>query len=51
MKQVSLPLNLLHRRTRKREFLDAMDRAVPWTALVVLIAPLSPCKRNGRTPI
>ena len=50
MKQVSLPLNLSHRRTRKREFLDAMDRAVPWTALLALIAPLSPRKRTGRPP-
>ncbi|MFN5792392.1 MAG: IS5/IS1182 family transposase, partial [Burkholderiales bacterium] len=50
MKQFALPLNLSQRRTRKREFLDAMDRAVPWTALLALIAPLAPRKRTGRPP-
>ena len=50
MKQFTLPLNLAQRRTRKREFLDAMDRAVPWTALLALIAPLAPRKRTGRPP-
>jgi IS5 family transposase len=50
MKQFTLPLNLSHRRTRKREFLDAMERAVPWAALLALIAPLSPRKRTGRPP-
>lgn len=50
MKQFTLPLNLSHRRIRKREFLDAMERAVPWTALLALIAPLSPRKRTGRPP-
>jgi IS5 family transposase len=50
MKQFTLPLNLSHRRTRKREFLEAMERAVPWTALLALIAPLSPRKRTGRPP-
>ena len=39
MKQVTLPLNLAHRRTRKREFLESMERAVPWPALLALIAP------------
>ena len=38
MKQVTLPLNLAHRRTRKREFLESMERAVPWPALLALIA-------------
>lgn len=50
MKQFALPLNLSQRRTRKREFLDAMDRAVPWTALLALITPLAPRKRTGRPP-
>ncbi len=50
MKQFTLPLNLSHRRTRKREFLETMERAVPWTALLALIAPLSPRKRTGRPP-
>ena len=50
MKQVTLPLNLAHRRTRKREFLESMERAVPWPALLALIAPLAPRKRTGRPP-
>ena len=50
MKQFTLPLNLSHRRTRKREFLESMDRAAPWNALLALIAPLSPQKRTGRPP-
>jgi len=50
MKQFTPPLNLSQRRTRKREFLDAMDRAVPWAALLALIAPLAPRKRTGRPP-
>ena len=48
MKQFKLPLNLSQRRTCKREFLDAMERAVPWTALLALIAPLSPRKHSAR---
>ncbi len=50
MKQVALPLDLTQRRTRKREFLEAMERTVPWTALLALIAPLSPRKKTGRPP-
>jgi len=48
MKQFTLPLNLSQRRTRKREFLDAMERVVLWTALLALIAPLSPRKHSAR---
>jgi IS5 family transposase len=48
MKQFTLPLNLSQRRTRKREFLDAMDRAVPWTALLALITPRASRKHTGR---
>jgi IS5 family transposase len=50
MEQGSLSLNLAQRRTRKGEFLDAMDRDVPWTALLALIVPLAPRKRTGRPP-
>ena len=50
MKQVALPLDLTQRRTRKREFLEAMERTVPWTALLALIVPLSPRKKTGRPP-
>ncbi|SPD61784.1 transposase (plasmid) [Cupriavidus taiwanensis] len=39
MKQTDLGLNLSTKRTRKREFLDEMNRVVPWADLVMLIAP------------
>ena len=37
MKQADLGLNLTTKRTRKREFLDEMNRVVPWSALVKLV--------------
>ena len=48
MKQASLELNLSARKTRKREFLEHMERVVPWAALVALIAPYYPEGRTGR---
>ena len=33
MKQASLDLSLSVKKTRKREFLEQMDKVVPWTAL------------------
>jgi len=39
MKQASLELNLSAKKTRKREFLEQIERVVPWAALVALIAP------------
>jgi transposase, IS5 family len=50
MKQAELGLNLTTKRTRKREFLAQMDRVVPWSALVALIAPYAPEGRRGRPP-
>ena len=50
MKQVALSLNLNIKRTRKHEFLEQMERVVPWAALVVLIAPYYPEGRTGRPP-
>jgi IS5 family transposase len=50
MKQINLGLNLGTKRTRKREFLDEMDRVVPWDALVALIAPFAPEGKTGRPP-
>jgi transposase, IS5 family len=50
MKQIDLGLNLGTKRTRKREFLDEMDRVVPWAALVALIAPFAPEGKTGRPP-
>jgi transposase, IS5 family len=50
MKQADLGLNLTTKRTRKREFLDEMNRVVPWAALVALVAPYSPEGKRGRPP-
>ena len=50
MKQTSLELNLSVKKTRKREFLEQMERVVPWAALVALIAPYYPEGRSGRPP-
>lgn len=40
--QLGLGLNLSTKKTRKREFLDEMDRVVPWRALVQIVEPHSP---------
>ena len=50
MKQADLGLNLSTKRTRKREFLDEMNRAVPWAELVALVAPFAPEGKKGRPP-
>ena len=50
MKQSSLGLDLTTRKTRKREFLEEMDRVVPWAQLVALIEPHSPRAKTGRPP-
>ena len=50
MKQAALGLNLNMKRTRKREFLEQMERVVPWAALVALIAPYYSEGRTGRPP-
>ncbi|RYY85710.1 MAG: IS5 family transposase [Chitinophagaceae bacterium] len=38
------------KRTRRREFLDEMDRVVPWSDLVAEIAPFMPEGKRGRPP-
>ncbi len=48
--QASLGFSLTVRKTRKVIFLDQMDRVVPWSALVELIAPHYPEGRTGRPP-
>ena len=51
MKQISLGGNafeLSPKRTRKREFLDEMNRVVPWPELVMLIEPHYPKGKTGR---
>ena len=50
MKQAALDLNLSLKKTRKREFLEQMERVVPWAALVALITPYYPEGRTGRPP-
>jgi len=50
MKQADLGLNLSTKRTRKREFLDEMNRVVPWADLVMLISPYAPEGKRGRPP-
>jgi transposase, IS5 family len=50
MKQSSLGLGTSTKRTRRREFLDEMDRVVPWSDLVALIAPYMPEGKRGRPP-
>ena len=48
MKQAALDLSLSVKKTRKREFLEQMDKVVPWAALVELIAPYYPEGKKGR---
>jgi IS5 family transposase len=50
MKQLGLGLNLSTRKTRKRIFLDEMNRVVPWSALVQIVEPHAPRSKTGRPP-
>ena len=50
MKQTSLGLGQSSKRTRRRVFLEEMDRVVPWSELVALISPYMPEGRRGRPP-
>lgn len=50
MTQKTLSLDWTNKRTRNREFLDEMERVVPWSALVALIEPHSPRAKTGRPP-
>lgn len=50
MKQTGLNLDPSNRRTRKRAFLDKMQRVVPWNEFVALIEPHAPAKATGRRP-
>ncbi len=51
MKQSDLGLTLSTKRTRKREFLEEMQRVVPWSELIALIAPHYPKGKTGRPPM
>jgi transposase, IS5 family len=50
MRQTDLNLDLTNRRTRKRAFLDEMERVVPWNEFVALIEPHAAIKSTGRRP-
>ncbi len=50
MKQIGLGLNLSTKKTRKRQFLDEMNRVVPWAALVAIVHPHAPPAKTGRPP-
>jgi len=50
MKQTYLGLDLTTKRTRNREFLEEMNRVVPWASLVALMAPFASEGRRGRPP-
>jgi IS5 family transposase len=50
MKQASLGLGQSSKRTRRRVFLEEMDRVVPWSELVALVTPYMPEGRRGRPP-
>tara|TARA_B100001105_G_C22354186_1_gene427181 strand:+ start:226 stop:1185 length:960 start_codon:yes stop_codon:yes gene_type:complete len=50
MKQLGLGLNLSTKKTRKREFLEEMERVVPWSALMQVVEPYYPKAKTGRPP-
>ena len=50
MKQLGLGLNLSTKKTRKREFLEEMERVVPWGVLVEVVQPHYPKAKTGRPP-
>ena len=50
MNQLALGRNLTTRKTRKRQFLEEMERVVPWPVLVSIVEPYSPKSRTGRPP-
>ena len=50
MKQLGLGLNLSTKKTRKRVFLEEMERVVPWGALVAIVEPHCPKAKTGRPP-
>lgn len=39
------------KRTRRDEFLDTMNRIMPWAALCAVLEPYYPRRGNGRPPI
>lgn len=51
LKHTSLGLNPSTKKTRKREFLDEMERVVPWKVLVEVIEPYWLKSNTGRPPL
>jgi transposase, IS5 family len=51
MKQLGLALNLSTKKTGKREFLEEMERVVPWAVLVQIVELHYPRAKTGRPPI
>ena len=50
MKQLGLGLNLSTKKTRKREFLEQMNKVVPWDVLVGVVEAHWPKSKTGRPP-
>ena len=48
---LNLNLNLPTKKTRKGKFLDEMERAVPWAALVRIVEPHCQRAKTGRPPL
>ena len=47
MKQFGLGLSLSTKKTRKREFLQEIERVVPWRVLVQMVEPVLPQGEDG----
>lgn len=50
MKQLGLGLNLSTKKAHKRDFLEEMERVVPWSVLVQIVAPHYPKTKTSRPP-
>jgi IS5 family transposase len=48
MRRANLGLDLTTKRTRKREFLDEMNRVVPWSEPVALVSVHAPEGKRER---
>ena len=48
MKQLGTGQNLSIKRTSMRDFLDEMERMVPWAALLQVVEPYYPRAKTGR---
>ena len=50
IKQLGLGLNLSTKKTRNREFLEAMEGVVPWPGRLQIVGPHCPSAKTGRPP-